>query len=153
MTSFLPTIILRHRRENKKKCTLSPLHSSSDFLFFDYPLKRELPDLTLYFVLDMEGPQLTAKDAHLGVCIIDGTWKLAKKMSEVLPPMQKRSLPKEIITAYPRKQTDCLDPQRGLASIEALYCAYRLMGKDSMHLLEQYHWKLEFLEKNKHLFH
>ncbi len=153
MTTFLPTIILRHRRENKKKCTLSPLQGLSGFLFFDYPLKRTLPDLSSYFVLDIEAPLLTTDDSHLGVCIIDGTWKLAKKMSEALPPMLKRSLPQEIITAYPRKQTDCIDPQRGLASIEALYCAYKLMGKEASYLLENYHWEKEFLETNKHLFH
>ena len=37
------------------------------------------------------------------------------------------------------------DPDRGLASIEALYVARRLLGDDDRDLLHGYHWKDEFL--------
>ena len=62
--------------------------------------------------------------------------------------MPKRSLPGHFVTAYPRKQEDCPDPERGLASVEALYIAHQILGHDTEGLLEHYHWKEKFLEKN-----
>ena len=37
------------------------------------------------------------------------------------------------------------DPVEGLASVEALYVAKRLLGDDDPSLLDGYHWKDEFL--------
>ena len=71
----------------------------------------------------MEGDILTTKDAGSGLCIIDGTWRYAKIMQDCLVKKTKnisfRSLPQNFQTAYPRKQTHCIDPIKGLASIEA----------------------------------
>jgi pre-rRNA-processing protein TSR3 len=41
---------------------------------------------------------------------------------------------------------------KGLASIEALYIAYFILGYDTMGLLDQYHWAELFLEKNQSAF-
>ena len=37
------------------------------------------------------------------------------------------------------------DPEAGLASIDALYVARRLLGDDDPSLLDGYHWKDQFL--------
>jgi len=149
MSPFLPTIIFRHHKENIKKCSLEPLKGRSDTFFFTYP-KEKLPPLTNYFSLSFDGPLLSKEDAHLGLLLIDGTWNYATKMSRCLPPnLPKRSLPPYLQTAYPRKQTGCAEPLRGLASIEALYAAYVLLERSTKGLLDHYHWKDQFLTLNQ----
>jgi pre-rRNA-processing protein TSR3 len=44
------TIILRHARENLKKCSLKGLEKRSDFRFFTYP-KDLLPEMPDYILL------------------------------------------------------------------------------------------------------
>lgn len=142
MNIFPPTIILRHRRENLKKCSLRGLESRADMIFYSYPLKQQLPDLTGYVVLALNAPPLTLEDADKGIFLIDGTWRYAEKMLSTLKsPLEVRSLPASAQTAYPRKQEDA----RGLASCEALYLAYQILGRDPSGLLDHYHWKEEFL--------
>jgi pre-rRNA-processing protein TSR3 len=146
MPHFSPTIILRHRKENLKKCSLKGLEGREDLLFYTYPLKSPLPLLTEYVVLSLEAPPLTKEDAHLGLFLIDGTWRYAQKMHTSLPkPYHERSLP-AVATAYPRRQDDCIDPTRGLASVEALYLSYLILGRDPSGLLDHYHWKEPFIE-------
>ncbi|NGX38731.1 MAG: hypothetical protein KR126chlam1_00041 [Chlamydiae bacterium] len=145
MDQFLPTIILRHRKENLKKCSLRGLEKRSDIRFYSYPLAEEQPDLSAYVVLSMDGPPLTANDRDKGIFLIDGTWRYAEKMGRSIHgPNLVRSLP-SVRTAYPRKQEDCPDPTRGLASVEALYLAYMILGRNTDGLLDHYYWKEEFL--------
>src|SRR6267154_3322744 len=147
MFLFPPTIILRYRKENLKKCTLRGLENRPDFRFFSYP-KDILPDLSNYFLLTIDALPLSAADKNLGVFLIDGTWIYAERMQRQLPKphlFQKRSLPTHFRTAYPRRQDDCPDPSRGLASIEALYVAYTLLGRNTDGLLNNFYWKEEFL--------
>jgi pre-rRNA-processing protein TSR3 len=40
------------------------------------------------------------------------------------------------------------DPGNGLASVEALYLAYHLLGRPTEGLLDHYHWAVEFLRIN-----
>ena len=141
------TIIYRHRRENKKKCSLKGLEKRDDCLFFSYPTSI-LPDTSSYVLLSFDGKPLSEKDCDKGIFLVDGTWHLAEKMNKTLPPMEKRSLPSHFKTAYPRRQTGCSDPSRGLASIEALYIAYVLMGKDPKGLLDHYYFREKFLSIN-----
>lgn len=146
MFYFPPTLILRHRRENLKKCSLRGLENRDDCLFLTYPT-AELPNLSNYCILSMEGPPLSSADRERGIFIIDGTWRHAKTMEKTLPPQGfRRSLPSTIMTAYPRRQDDCPDPKRGLASIEALYIAYLILGRDVAGLLDHYYWKEPFQE-------
>jgi pre-rRNA-processing protein TSR3 len=148
------TIILRHRRENLKKCSLRGLETRRDMQFFTYP-KHTLPPLDGYILLSLDAPELTYEDRDFGLFLIDGTWKRSKTMYDTLTKphlFQKRSLPMHIKTAYPRRQLDCEDPDRGLASIEALFTAYFLMQKDLQGLLDHYHWKEQFLLQNSALF-
>jgi pre-rRNA-processing protein TSR3 len=51
-------------------------------------------------------------------------------------------------TAYPRVSKLGTDPDNGLASIEALFVAYHLLGRPTDGLLEHYHWADEFRRTN-----
>lgn len=145
----MPTIILRHRKENLKKCSLRGLESREDFRFLRYPCTA-LPNLAGYCLLTIDAPLLSQEDAALGLFLIDGTWRYAEKMEKSVPEegLIKRSLPDHFRTAYPRYQTACLEPERGLASIEALYIAFLLTGRNTDGLLDYYYWKEEFFKKN-----
>lgn len=149
MAPFPRTVILRHRKENLKKCSLRGLESREDFLFFTYPLLTPLPDLSNYVLLSLEGKPLSQEDKEKGIFLIDATWRYAELMLRQLPlphQFERRSLPKGITTAYPRRQEDCPDPSQGLASVEALYLAHLLLGRKTEGLLEHYHWKEHFLD-------
>lgn len=145
-----PAVVIRHRKENLKKCSLRGLENRDDFLFYTYP-KDQIPSLENYVLLSFDGEPLTEKDQDKGIVIIDGTWKLAGaiyKNTPLLQTMPKRSLPSHFRTAYPRKQEDCEDPSRGLASIEAVYVAHSILKKNTDNLLDLYHWKEKFLNLN-----
>lgn len=151
MQSFHPTIILRHRKENLKKCSLRGLEKRADFIFYSYPVSVPLPSFENYVVLSIDGPTLSLEDQNKGLVLIDGTWRYAKKMEAFLESkfsFEKRSLPAHLLTAYPRYQNDCSDPNRGLASIEALFVAYRILQRDTSGLLDNYFWRDSFLGKN-----
>lgn len=143
---YLPTLILRHRKENLKKCSLRGIDTRSDCLFFTYP-KDPLPNLSHYFLLTPGAPPLSKEDAHLGLLLVDGTWRYAETMIQQLPPLTKRSIPPLFKTAYPRRQ----EVAEGLASIEALCIAWHLLGKSTEGVLDHYHWKREFLQINPSL--
>jgi pre-rRNA-processing protein TSR3 len=151
MQSFPPTVVIRHRLENLKKCSLRGLESRSDFLFFTYPC-QELPAFPSYIVLTLDAPPLTFQDASHGLLVIDATWRYAQKMIKPFlnqPTYLYRSLPSHYRTAYPRRQEDCPDPGRGLASVEAIYLSYLILGREVTGFLDHYYWKDQFLESNK----
>lgn len=153
MQSFPATYILRHRLENLKKCSLKGLESREDCRFFTYPTSK-LPDLKGYVLLAIDAPPLTRQDAQSGLFLLDATWRYAAKMLKFVDSeatIERRSIPGGFRTAYPRRQEDCPNPEEGLASIEALYVAYVLLGRDPSGLLDSYHWKDEFLKINKNL--
>ncbi|MEN9654979.1 MAG: hypothetical protein RL235_1091 [Chlamydiota bacterium] len=143
------TIVWRHRRENLKKCSLSGLEKRGDIRFYTYP-KDPLPDGSGYLLLKVGAPELTYADRTCGLLLIDATWRLAAIMASRGIPclMDARSLPMGAKTAYPRRQTECPDPMQGLASIEALYLAYIILGWPAEHLLDGYYWKDLFLRTN-----
>ena len=151
---FSKTLIQRHKKENLQKCSLRGLESREDMLFFTYP-KDPLPSLQNCVLLTLDAPVLSVADAHLTLFLIDGTWKHSEVMYKQLQTphlFEKRSLPPELYTAYPRKQTDCPDPRRGLASVEALFAAYVLLGRNPSGLLDFYYWKKVFLQNNAAFF-
>ncbi|MCC5831919.1 MAG: DUF367 domain-containing protein [Chlamydiales bacterium] len=148
MNHFCPTIVIRHRKERLKKCSLRGLEGRKEILFFPYPLKNLLP-IDGYVFLTPDAPQvLSIEEGGRGLLLCDATWKLAKKMEKALQmpdTVVRRALPSGIETAYPRRQ----EVPCGLASVEALYMAYVLTGRDPKGLLDNYYWKEDFLEKNK----
>ncbi|MBI3408834.1 MAG: hypothetical protein HY040_10795 [Planctomycetes bacterium] len=146
MPTFPITIIVRHRRENPKKCSVLPLRGRDDVRILQYPVARPL-DLEGYIRLAAEGPELTAADADKGILLLDGSWRKAHEMTAAFAGVPPRSL-HGYRTAYPRVSKLGTDPKNGLASIEALYIAYRILGRPVDGLLDHYHWAEEFLKRN-----
>lgn len=141
------TIIVVHPRERRSKCTVEPLRGRDGFVFWQFPEPGNEP-LDGYVRLGFGGPVLNqADDGHRGLLVLDGTWKLAGRMENVFREIPIRSLP-ETATAYPRKSKVFDDPHGGLATIEAIFVANRLLGRPTADLLNDYHWRDEFLAAN-----
>src|SRR4029077_10625713 len=94
------TIIVRHPKENPKKCSVLPLQGRPDVQFLRYPT-TQLPLFEGYFRLAAEGPALSNDDADRGILLLDGSWRSAAKMIEQFQFVPPRSL-HGWKTAYPR---------------------------------------------------
>jgi pre-rRNA-processing protein TSR3 len=156
MSAFLPTIILRHKKENLKKCSLRGLETREDLRFFTYPHKMDfsLDGYVMLHLGDENTKELSVEDRKFGLFFLDSTWNYEKKMHDSIKSKHSiiyRSLPKDFLTSYPRKQTMCDDPERGLATVEALYIAHLILGRNTGDLFNHYHFGESFLEKNMHL--
>ena len=158
MKKFLPTIILRHRRENLKKCSLRGLETHPDLEFYSYPttpVDTLASKLYGYCLLHIDGEPIQKDDHKKGLFLIDCNWIHVEKMipQKGSSPfsIEKRSIPSCWRTAYPRRQTHCDDPDRGLATVEALFIFWALAGEVRLDFLEHYHWKEEFLKLNASL--
>jgi pre-rRNA-processing protein TSR3 len=143
---FPTTIIVRHPKENPRKCSVLPLRGRSDIVFLSYPV-RHPPDLAGYIRLAAEGPPLSADDAEAGILLLDGSWRWAGSMTRDFADVPSRSL-SGWKTAYPRVSKLGTDPDNGLASIEALFLAYHILGRPTEGLLDHYRWAAEFLASN-----
>jgi pre-rRNA-processing protein TSR3 len=146
MQTFPITIIVRHPRENPRKCSVMALHGRPDVAFYSYPT-TELPPLEGYIRLAADGPELSSADRDSGILLLDGSWRLSNKMVTHHSSVPPRSL-HGWKTAYPRVSKLGTDPDNGLASIEALYIAYHLLGRPTDGLLDHYHWANQFLQLN-----
>lgn len=146
MDTYPITIIVRRRKENPKKCSVIPLKGRADVQFLSYPVKNP-PELAGYIRLAAEGPPLSSADRECGVLLLDGSWRAADSMIANFLDVPARSLG-GWKTAYPRASKLGTDPDNGLASIEALYLAYRLLGRPTEGLFDHYHWAKQFLELN-----
>jgi pre-rRNA-processing protein TSR3 len=147
MSIYPVTIIVRHPKENPKKCSVLPLKGRADVQLLTYPPKP-MPLLDGYVRLAANGPELSMADQGCGVLLLDGSWRWAEKMIadfEAVPPRSLHGWK----TAYPRVSKLGTDPDNGLASIEALYLAYHLLGRPMAGLLDHYRWAREFLELNE----
>jgi pre-rRNA-processing protein TSR3 len=144
MSSILATII-RHPDENLAKCTLEPLRLRKEFSFFEFNSSLEI-DASHAIVLSVDAPTISKEDMGHPLILLDGNWKHVPKLKSCLTgtPVH-RSLPR-VPTAYPRRNDEGLDPLEGLASVEALYLALKLLGHDDPSLLSQYHWRDQFLK-------
>lgn len=139
------TVVIRHPNENLAKCSLTPLHgrpeitfetASGDFRF----------DATGHILLAVDAPVLSPADAGHPLLLLDTTWHLLPKLlNRLVGAPIRRSLPADVRTAYPRVSKMHRDPERGLASVEALYLARKLLGDDDPSLLSDYRWKDAFL--------
>ena len=144
---FPPTIIVVHPKERRSKCTAEPLRGKPGFVFWKFPnLGSE--SLDGYVQLGLEGPQISRAEADRGLLILDGTWRLTSAMEEHFAHVPVRSLP-AWRTAYPRMSKMFENPPDGLATIEAIYVAYKLLGREPDYLLDEYHWADEFLRLNQ----
>jgi pre-rRNA-processing protein TSR3 len=144
--SYPPTVIVRHPRENPRKCSILPLRGRADLIFLTYPVKAP-PCLDRYVRLAADGPELSAADAERGVLLLDGSWRWAGSMSKTFLEVPPRSL-HGWQTAYPRVSKQGTDPDNGLASVEALFVAYHILDRPIKGLLDHYRWAEEFLRLN-----
>jgi len=144
--AILPTVIVRHTHENPRKCSILPLRVREDIILLNYPLK-DRPSLAGYVRLAAEGPELSADDGKSGLLLLDGSWRWADKMTRDFIDVPPRSL-RGWRTAYPRVSRHGTDPTNGLASVEALFAAYHILGRPTNGLLDHYHWAKEFLRVN-----
>lgn len=141
----IPTTVIRHPKERIAKCSLRFLHDRPEMTFL-----RARPgfqfDATGYTLLAVDAPALSLADAGRPLLLLDSTWRwLPQLMACVTGTPVLRSIPGDVRTAYPRVSKVFEDPAAGLASIEALYLARKLLGDDDPTLLDGYHWKEPFL--------
>ncbi|HLQ38324.1 MAG TPA: hypothetical protein VK348_11005 [Planctomycetota bacterium] len=141
----IPTTVIRHVKERLSKCSLRHLHGRPELLFL-----RAKPgfsfDATGFTLLVVDAPVLTPADAGRPLLLLDSTWRWLPQLAAcVRGAPVPRSIPPGVRTAYPRSSKLWPDPERGLASVEALYVARRLLGDDDPSLLAGYHWQQEFL--------
>jgi len=142
-----PTLIVRHPRERPQRCSILPLRGRPDLVFLAYPI-RHMPDMSGYVRLDPEGEPLTPADRECGLLLLDGSWRWARVMTRQFIHIPPRSL-RGYYTAYPRVSRLYSDPPEGLATVEALFLAYRILGRPTAGLLDHYHWRDEFLRRNQ----
>lgn len=141
----VPTTVVRHAKERIAKCSLRFLHERPEMTFL-----RARPgfrfDATGFTLLAVDAPPLSTADAGRPLLLLDSTWRwLPQLMACVTGTPVLRSIPGDVHTAYPRVSKVFADPAAGLASIEALYLARKLLGDDDPSLLDGYHWKDAFL--------
>lgn len=147
---LIDCVIIRHKKENLKKCSLRGLEKRDGIVWYTHP-QCSATSFAGCLLLDIEGEDLSKQDGAAPLILLDATWRYASKMKEGISALQgvpRRRIPDGWKTAYPRKQTSCVDPERGLASIEALFVAFFLTGRSTEGLLDHYYWKDEFLKKN-----
>jgi len=167
--------VVQDFKENRRKCTLTPLEGAAgvDFVRLAHPRRCRAPaeqpvQIGGGILLHVDGPPLTALDRALlepnddgdadrSVVLIDSSWaRVAKVLARCAPSpgarLERRSLPAELSTAYPRKSKLYDDPVRGLASIEALYAVTVILGAPRNELLTHYRWSDEFLCRNRSVF-
>ncbi len=141
----IPTTVIRHPKERIAKCSLRFLHDRAEMTFL-----RAKPgfrfDATGFTLLAVDAPVLSPADAGRPLLLLDSTWRwLPQLMACVTGTPVLRSIPGNVRTAYPRVSKVFDDPAAGLASIEALYLARKLLGDDDPTLLDGYHWRDPFL--------
>lgn len=142
----LTTVIIRHPRERLAKCSLQPLVGRLDMRFFTATHDFSF-DATGYILLEVDAPVLSSADEGHPLLLLDSTWRLLPTlMGRVYGNPIRRSLPAGVPTAYPRVSKVMQDPLGGLASVEALYWALKMLGREDVSLLEDYHWRDAFLQ-------
>ena len=140
--------VIRHPRENLKKCSLRHLHGHPNFEFLTASDGFSF-DASGYTLLEMDAPPVSPDDTARPLLILDSTWHLLPRVrNKIYGNFASRSLPPTIRTAYPRASKMHKDPASGLASVEALYSALKLMGESADGILEAYSFAAKFLEIN-----
>lgn len=148
MDTEKPITIIRHPKERRSKCSLTPLEGRADIRFLKARAGWEF-DVTGYTVLALGAPQLSVEDAGRPLLLLDSTWRLLPQLEACLVGEGVRRTLPSVGTAYPRVSKVKEDPSGGLASVEALYLARLLMGVRDDSMLEVYHWRGEFIDNLK----
>jgi len=144
MTAVATTVI-RHPKERLAKCSLRFLHERPEITFLRARAGFAF-DGTGFTLLAVDAEPLSAADAGRPLLLLDSSWRwLPQLLAAVTGAPVRRSIPGSVRTAYPRQSKVFDDPKAGLASVEALYVARRILGDDDPSLLHGYHWKEQFL--------
>jgi len=141
----IPTTVIRHPKERISKCSLRHLHGRPEMTFL-----RATPgftfDATGFVLLAVDAPEIGPADRGRPLLLLDSTWRWLPQVERcVTGEPLRRSVPSSVRTAYPRRSRLFEDPAGGLASVEALYVARRILGDDDPSLLDGYHWREAFL--------
>jgi pre-rRNA-processing protein TSR3 len=143
--SRIAVTVIRHPKERISKCSLRHLHERPGFTFLRAGAGFAF-DASGFTLLAVDAPVLTPADAGRPLLLLDSTWRYLPRLLACLRGSPAaRSVPAGVVTAYPRTSRLFEDPAHGLASVEALYVAKRLLGEDDPTLLDGYHWKEAFL--------
>lgn len=139
--------VVRHPRENLKKCSLSHLHEHPNFDFLTFGPDFRF-DASGFVLLEMDAPAMSPSDSGMPILLLDSTWHLLPRMrGRIFGDFVPRSLPPSIKTAYPRVSKMHSDPF-GLATVEALYAALKFAGDADCEILRRYIFGRRFLEIN-----
>ena len=145
---MVPISVIRHPKERRSKCSLTPLEGRADIDFF-----RARPnwsfDMTGFTVLALGAPELSPEDAGRPLLLLDSTWRLLPQIEACLHGQGVRRTLPAVPTAYPRISKIAEDPMGGLASVEALFLAKLLLGERDDALLADYYWRDVFLQSLK----
>ena len=154
--------VIQDYKENRRKCTVQPLADLAglELLRLGIPIVgEELVGVPAGILLEVDAPVLVAEDAlHLSgggrLVLLDATWvrlaPLVRRLCfEGSAGIQRRSLPGDFRTAYPRHSKLFEDPAGGLASVEAMFASTVILGAPREELLQHYRWAGEFLELNR----
>ncbi|MFT4902246.1 MAG: pre-rRNA-processing protein TSR3 [Lentimonas sp.] len=140
-----PISVIRHPKERRSKCSLTPLEGRSDFSFY-----RGRPgwtfDVTGFTILGLGAPEMSEADAGRPLLLLDSTWRLLPQIEACLVGQGVRRTLPALSTAYPRVSKIAEDPHGGLASVEALYLAKLMVGERDDDLLQGYYWAPSFLQ-------
>lgn len=154
--------VIQDYKENRRKCTVQPLLGSKglEVLRLGIPVPgEELLGVPPGILLEVDAPRLRLEDAGYleaggRFILLDATWIRLESLGCRLDlagasDLQRRSLPADFQTAYPRHSKVFKDPVGGLASVEAMFVATVILGVARVDFLRQYRWSGEFLEFNR----
>lgn len=152
--------ILVDRKERPKKCSILPLAYRSDFRIVRFDRRYPIIPLTGSLLLHPDGVPLSRDDAYVAdrdeliLCAIDCNWiRLKGVLDRVAGPLPPRvRIPGGFQSTYRRRSGRDLDPEGGLATIEALFVASAFLGVWDETLLREYAMGPEFLRVNAPMF-
>lgn len=141
---------MRDPKEPARKCSLTPLRGMPGVRFVSLRGGKRV-DAGRRVWLHPEGELLSAADRGSDLLLIDCAWRKLPALSKAVSgELSKRRLPR-LESAYPRKSKIAVDPEQGLASVEALYAAIALLDRPRPELLARYPWAEAFLAANPSL--
>jgi len=147
--------ILMDRKENPRKCTILPQKERGDFKIRYFGGPNSIDPFQAACLLHIDGEDLAElpRGTLNSVALIDCNWKkVAGALQKVVRPLPRLvRIPGGFETAYPRRNAEGKDPAAGLATIEALFIAAAFLGTWDETLLDKYHFRAQFLERNASL--
>lgn len=153
-------LVIQDYKENRAKCTAAPLEGLSgvEIVRLGHPAgSREEFELPPGVLLEVGAPPLARSDLALveegAVILVDATWARVGKVLRrcaVRPgaALERRSLPRGFVTAYPRTSKLRADPPEGLATVEAMFAATAVLGAPRPEFLAGYRWADAFLRRS-----